>query len=105
MLNKFTYSLLFATSFFIASISPSAIAADMKMAPKAAQIKTIEKININKATVSELSKIKGIGTKKAQAIIDYRTENGMFTDLKQITKVKGIGNKMLAKVQPFILLE
>lgn len=54
-------------------------------------------ININNATIEQLVSIKGIGSKKAQAIIDFRNENGDFVNLEDLTKVKGIGNKFIEK--------
>ena len=55
-------------------------------------------VNINTADAQSLSKnIKGIGIKKAQAIIAYREKNGVFKKIEDLKKVKGIGNKLLEK--------
>lgn len=53
-------------------------------------------ININTADASELTKLKGIGEKKAEAIIAWRKENGGFKTVDQILEVKGIGEATLA---------
>ena len=53
-----------------------------------------EKININTATVEQLTKLKKIGEKYAQRIIEYREKNGPFEKPEDITKVKGIGPKI-----------
>ncbi|MGX9461355.1 ComEA family DNA-binding protein [Shewanella sp. A14] len=55
----------------------------------------MQKVNINNASVAELQKLKGIGQAKAKAIVDYRTKNGKFTDLQQLTMVSGIGDKLV----------
>lgn len=56
-----------------------------------------EMIDINTADAATLEQINGIGEKKAQAIIDYRTEHGPFGSVDDITKVKGIGPATLEK--------
>ena len=52
-----------------------------------------DKININKASVEELTRLKQIGLKKAQRIVDYREEHGPFQQPEDIMEVKGIGPK------------
>jgi len=53
------------------------------------------KININKATVEELSTLKYIGEKYAQKIVEYREQNGPFQKVEDILLVHGIGPKTL----------
>ncbi|MCT2197510.1 ComEA family DNA-binding protein [Paenibacillus sp. FSL K6-2441] len=60
------------------------------------------KISINRAGLAELQEIPGIGEKKAQAILDYRNAHGPFTSIEELTQVKGIGDKMLEKMKPYI---
>lgn len=55
-------------------------------------------ISINDADTDMLAKLPGIGKKKAQAIVDYRTNNGDFTDVSDLANVKGIGEKLVAKL-------
>ena len=55
-------------------------------------------VNINTADLKQLIKLPGVGKKKAQAIIDYRETNGDFSSLEDLAKVKGVGKKMLAKL-------
>ncbi|WP_320109425.1 ComEA family DNA-binding protein [Alkalimarinus alittae] len=56
------------------------------------------KININSADAHTLaSSIKGIGLKKAQAIVDFRESNGPFVNIQDLVSVKGIGEKTVAK--------
>ncbi|WP_336762019.1 ComEA family DNA-binding protein [Paenibacillus sp. USHLN196] len=60
------------------------------------------KIDVNTAPVSKLTELPGIGEKKAQAIVDYRNTHGPFTKVSDLTKVKGIGMKMLEKMAPHV---
>ena len=53
-------------------------------------------VDINTADIKELSSLKGIGAKKADAIIEYRSAN-CFKSIDEFVKVKGIGNKTLEK--------
>jgi len=57
-------------------------------------------IDINTATAEDLAAIQGIGPAKAAAIVAYREANGPFSSLDQVTAVKGIGPKLLAKMKP-----
>ena len=66
---------------FIMVLSGPAFATDAK------------KININKASIEELTQLKRIGQKYAKRIIEYREKNGDFKAPEDILKVKGIGNK------------
>lgn len=56
-------------------------------------------VNINKADQVALEALPGIGAAKATAIIEYRTQNGNFKTKEDLLQVKGIGPKMLAKMQ------
>lgn len=59
-------------------------------------------ININTADSATLQTLNGIGPSKAQAIIDYRTQNGAFTSIDQITNVSGIGTATYNNIKDFI---
>ena len=56
-------------------------------------------ININTANQSELQTLPGIGKSKAKAIIEYRKNLGEFSQIEDITNVKGICKKLLAKLE------
>jgi len=55
-------------------------------------------INVNTASAFELQRIKGIGPKTAQAIIEYRNEHGPFNSVHDVTRVKGVGPKTLERM-------
>ena len=63
------------------------------------------KININKASVEELSTLKRIGPSYAQRIVDYRKQNGPFEKPEDIMKVRGIGVKTFEANKDFITCE
>lgn len=54
-------------------------------------------VDINNAGEKELAQLKGIGTAKAKEIIAYRDANGCFSSINDLAKVKGIGEKTVAK--------
>lgn len=62
------------------------------------------KISINTAQTDELDVLPGIGPALADRIVVYRKEHGPFKAVEDIKKVKGIGNKLLEKMLPFIEL-
>jgi len=52
-------------------------------------------VHLNKSTIDDLVTLKGIGHKKAQAILAYREQVGDFKSLQELTNIKGIGEKIL----------
>jgi len=62
-------------------------------------------VNINTADATALAaNIKGVGAKKAQAIIQYRKTHGPFKRVDDLVKVKGIGTKLLEKNRADLLI-
>ena len=60
------------------------------------------KLNINLATVEELTTLPGIGATLAQRIVDYRERNGSFSSVEELTNVSGIGEKRLSAILEYI---
>jgi competence protein ComEA len=62
-------------------------------------------VNINTADAKTIAdSLNGIGLKKAQAIVDYRTKNGDFKSIDDLSHVSGIGTKTIEKNKTDILL-
>ena len=62
------------------------------------------KVSINYDTLENLMTLNGIGEAKAQAIIDYRNNNGLFKNIEDVKKVSGIGNSTFEKIKDYIKL-
>lgn len=56
-------------------------------------------VNINTASIAELTTVSGIGEGRAQAIIDYREQNGSFKSIEDIKKVDGIKDGLFSKIK------
>jgi comEA protein len=60
---------------------------------------SVEKVNLNSATVEQLQTLPGIGPATAKSIIDHRTKVGKFSRIEEIINVKGIGEKKFQKIK------
>lgn len=61
-------------------------------------------VNINTASIEELSKLSGIGEAKANSIIEYRTVNGNFNTINDIMNVNGISETLFNKIKDYITI-
>ena len=85
---------------------PLALAAEQpsqEAAKSVASVPAAARINVNTADVLTLTGLKGVGEKKAQAIIAYRKQNGPFNSLEQLESVPGIGPSIIAKNKNLIV--
>ncbi len=65
----------------------------------------MDKVNVNTATVAQLTALPGVGEAIAQAIVEYRDNNGAFRSVDDLLQVKGIGEKKLAALRGLVSLE
>lgn len=56
-------------------------------------------INLNLANADDLTALSGIGNKTAKAIVKFREENGPFKTISELMRVRGIGSKKLEKIK------
>jgi len=76
-----------------------------KQIAKQTQVKVVSKVNINNAKAMEIAQLlKGVGLRKAEAIVAYRNKNGKFKSIDELAKVKGIGVKTIAQNRARIIL-
>ncbi|MGL6477424.1 ComEA family DNA-binding protein [Aeromonas hydrophila] len=89
-------------------LSQPLLAADKPAAKPATTVTTAKesgKVNLNTANINELTALKGIGEKKAQAIVDYREKQGKFTTVEQLADVSGIGPATLEANRDMIIVK
>ncbi|HEX7588263.1 MAG TPA: helix-hairpin-helix domain-containing protein [Anaerolineae bacterium] len=80
--------------------------APAKGVPSTAATKTPQgKINVNTATLDELDLLPGIGPAIGQRIIDYRNENGVFKQIEDLKKVRGIGDALFGQIKDLVTLQ
>lgn len=60
------------------------------------------KVNINTATVEQLTTLPGVGPKLATRIVEHRQKEGAFHSVQDLLNVKGIGEKNLARIQGYV---
>jgi competence ComEA-like helix-hairpin-helix protein len=66
--------------------------------------KPTSKINVNTADIPTLASIPLVGIRTAEKIHALRTEKGNFETLEGLTKVRGIGKKLLSRIRPYITI-
>lgn len=64
-----------------------------------------ELINVNAAGREQLMTLPGIGPAYSDRIINYRENHGKFNSVEELKKIKGIGEKRLEKLKPFVKLK
>lgn len=62
-------------------------------------------VNINTASQAELEALQGIGPTKAKAIIEYREKVGLFASIDDLEKVSGIGSRTVKQLRDVVTVE
>jgi competence protein ComEA len=70
--------------------------------PGVGKVSELQRININRAEAWLLEALPGIGEVRAQAIVDYRRENGPFRHTSELVNVEGIGTATYEKIKHLI---
>ena len=60
------------------------------------------KVNINTASAEQLTTLPGVGPKLAARIVEYRQKSGTFKNVQELMNVRGIGEKNLKKIEPYL---
>ena len=63
-----------------------------------------QKIDINRADVWLLQALPGIGKTRAQRIVDYRDQNGLFKNIEELKKVAGIGDDIFEELKNMVTI-
>jgi competence ComEA-like helix-hairpin-helix protein len=61
-------------------------------------------LNLNTASIDELTRLPGIGPVRARAVLELRLKLTRFSRLEDLMRVKGIGRKTFRKLQPLLRL-
>ena len=77
---------------------PVTVTTSQQIAETAAPMRTAESetVNLNTATAEQLQELTGVGPVLAERIVEFRTENGPFERVEDITKVQGIAEKVFS---------
>jgi competence protein ComEA len=60
------------------------------------------KVNLNTASIEQLTTLPGVGPKLAARIVEYRQKSGTFRSPQELMNVKGVGEKNFAKIEAWL---
>jgi competence protein ComEA len=70
--------------------------------PGGSTTSAIARVELNTATLDQLDTLPGIGPVTAQAILQWRADNGPFAAVDELLEVSGIGDATLADIRPYV---
>ena len=85
------------TSLVICSVCMLFLSVAVVAGPASGQTGDANKISLNKATGAQLSKVPGVTSGLAKAIVDYRQKNGPFKKAEDVAKVPGMTKEIMKK--------
>lgn len=89
---------------FVAAVLAVALAvvATPGLASAASKAQPTAKVNVNTATVEQLTALPGVGPTLAARIVEHRQKSGAFRSTQEVMSVKGIGEKNFAKIEAYL---
>ena len=72
--------------------------------PEAGTTDSLRRVDLNRATASDLETLPGIGPKLAHRVIEHRTSHGPFKRVEDLRQVKGIGHKKFDQLRSHVLV-
>lgn len=60
------------------------------------------RVNVNTASVEQLTTLPGVGPKLAARIVEHRQKSGAFRSTQELMNIKGIGEKNFARLEPWL---
>ncbi|MGI8612436.1 MAG: ComEA family DNA-binding protein [Nocardioidaceae bacterium] len=86
----------------LVGVRPAAVPGAPATAPPSGLPSSGALVNLNTATAEQLDTLPGVGPVTAQAILDWRTQNGSFTSVDELLEVDGIGDATLADLRDLV---
>lgn len=65
----------------------------------------LQKLDLNKATEEDLQALPGVGIKTARAIVDHQKAISGYKSLKQLKRVRGVGDKLYKCLKDLVFIK
>jgi competence ComEA-like helix-hairpin-helix protein len=85
------------TSLLVCVLCVLSVSVMLSAGPASGQTGDAGKISLNKATAPQLSKVPGIDSGLAKAIVEYRQKNGPFKKVEDVAKIPGMTKEIMKK--------
>jgi len=87
--------LLFAAALLVGALTSSLAQKKPPPAP----------LDLNSATLEQLTALPGVGPVTAKAIVDFRTKSGPFRRVEELLAIRGITERRLAQLRPYVTIQ